>query len=92
MSHIFALANLLKITNKSFFNSLKFLLVFHIDMRFLKKKNCTFINDSKATSFQSNEICIKKYKKYLLDFGGLPKKKKIKLFKTCKKKYKLKHI
>ena len=40
---------------------------------FLKKKYSTFINDSKATSFNSTQLALSSPKKYY-GFGGLPKK------------------
>jgi UDP-N-acetylmuramoylalanine-D-glutamate ligase len=69
MSHIFALANLLKITNKSFLNSLNsFKGLPHRYEIFLRRKNCIFINDSKATTFEATKFGIKVYKKYLFGF------------------------
>ena len=41
---------------------------------FLKKKNCTFINDSKATSFQSTKYALENSKNIFWIVGGLPKK------------------
>ena len=41
---------------------------------FLKKKNITFINDSKATSFRSTQSAISDLKNIYLILGGLPKK------------------
>ena len=40
---------------------------------FLKKKNITFINDSKATSFESAKHALKNNKNIFWIFGGLPK-------------------
>ena len=40
---------------------------------FLKKKNVTFINDSKATSFESTKYALKKNKNIYWILGGLPK-------------------
>ena len=64
---------------------------------FLKKKNITFINDSKATSFRSTQSAISDLKNIYLILGGLPKKndkiKKIKYKKNIKKFYLIgKHI
>ena len=42
---------------------------------FLKKKNVTFINDSKATSFQATKFALSSLKKYLLDTRRITKKK-----------------
>ena len=41
---------------------------------FLKKKNCIFINDSKATSFQSSKFALQNTKNIFWILGGLPKK------------------
>jgi len=40
---------------------------------FLKKKNITFINDSKATTFASTKYALKNNKNIFWIFGGLPK-------------------
>ena len=40
----------------------------------IKKKNCIFINDSKATSFQSTKYALKNTKNIFWIVGGLPKK------------------
>ena len=40
---------------------------------FLKKKKITFINDSKATSFQATKYALKNNKNIFWIFGGLPK-------------------
>ena len=76
MSFVFSLSNLLKISEKSFIKSLKnFSGLPHRYEIFYKKKNCIFINDSKATSFQSTKYALKKYQKYFLDSWGTTKKK-----------------
>ena len=41
---------------------------------FLKKKNCIFINDSKATSFQATNVALESSKNIYWIVGGLPKK------------------
>ena len=41
---------------------------------FLKRKNCIYINDSKATSFQSTKAALSSTKNVLWILGGLPKK------------------
>ena len=43
-------------------------------MKFLKRENCIFINDSKATSFQATKFALKNTKNILWILGGLPKK------------------
>jgi len=40
---------------------------------FIKKKNITFINDSKATTFASTKYALKNNKNIFWIFGGLPK-------------------
>ena len=81
MSYVYELSKLLKISEKSFLESLKsFTGLPHRYEVFLKKKNCTFINDSKATSFQSTKFALNNTKNVFWIVGGLPKKNdKIKL-------------
>ena len=81
MSYVYELTKLLKISEKSFLKSLKsFTGLPHRYEIFLKKKNCTFINDSKATSFQSTKFALNNTKNVFWIVGGLPKKNdKIKL-------------
>ncbi len=75
MSFVFSLSNLLKISEKSFIKSLKnFSGLPHRYEIFYKKKNCIFINDSKATSFQSTKYALKNTKNIFWIVGGLPKK------------------
>ena len=40
---------------------------------FLKRKNFTFINDSKATSFESTKYALLSQKNIIWILGGLPK-------------------
>ena len=81
MSYVYELSKLLKISEKSFLKSLKsFTGLPHRYEIFLKKKNCIFINDSKATSFQSTKFALNNTKNVFWIVGGLPKKNdKIKL-------------
>ncbi len=75
MSYVYELSKLLKISEKSFLKSLKsFTGLPHRYEVFLKKKNCTFINDSKATSFQSTKFALNNTKNVFWIVGGLPKK------------------
>ena len=75
MSFIFAISKLLKISEKSFLRSLdSFVGLPHRYEIFLKRKNCTFINDSKATSFQATKNALKNSKNIYWIVGGLPKK------------------
>ncbi len=75
MSYVYELSKLLKISEKSFIKSLKsFIGLPHRYEVFLEKKNCTFINDSKATSFQSTKFALNNTKNIFWIVGGLPKK------------------
>ena len=42
-------------------------------MKFLKRKGITFINDSKATSFQATKFALSSSKNIYWILGGLPK-------------------
>ena len=75
MSFVFTLSKILGMSEKSFFKSLNsFKGLPHRYELFLKKKNCLFINDSKATSFQSTKLALKNTKNIFWIVGGLPKK------------------
>ncbi len=75
MSFVFSLSKLLKINEKSFLKSLKnFFGLPHRFEIFYKRKNCIFINDSKATSFQSTRFALENSKNIFWIVGGLPKK------------------
>ena len=52
---------------------------------FLKKKNCIFINDSKATSFQASKSALQSTKNIFWIVGGLPKKRDIFKLTSLKK-------
>ncbi len=76
MSYVFELVKLFKISEKSFLNSLEtFEGLPHRYEIFLRKKNCVFINDSKATSFQASKSALQSTKNIFWIVGGLPKKK-----------------
>ncbi len=76
MNFVYALAKLLKINKKSFIKSMSsFLGLPHRYEIFLKKKNVTFINDSKATSFQATKFALANNKNIYWILGGLPKYK-----------------
>ena len=86
MSYAFALSKLLKITKLSFLRSLNsFLGLPHRYEIFLKKKNCTFVNDSKATTFQATKFALKNSTDIFWIVGGLPKKKDKIILKDLKK-------
>ena len=74
ISFIYDLKNNFKISNKSFFTSLKkFKGLPHRQEIFLKKNNIYFINDSKATTFAATEGCLMNYKNIFWIVGGLKK-------------------
>jgi len=74
MSYVHALSKNLKINEKSFIKSLgSFKGLPHRHEIFYKKKNKTFINDSKATSFEPSRFALKSNKNIFWIVGGLPK-------------------
>ena len=76
MSFVFTLAKLFKIKNKSFIRIMSsFTGLPHRYETFLRKKNITFINDSKATSFQAAKKSLLSRKNIYWIVGGLPKYK-----------------
>ena len=86
MAFVFLLSKLLKISKKDFLNSLKtFKGLPHRYEIFLKKKNCIFINDSKATTFQATKYALKNTKNIFWIVGGQPKKNEKILLKSLKK-------
>ena len=63
MSYVFELSKILKIDKNAFLESLKTCEGLpHRYEIFYKKDNCTFINDSKATSFQATKFALKNSK------------------------------
>ena len=63
LSNVYAMCKVLKIKEKSFINSLSsFKGLPHRYEIFYKKNNKTFINDSKATSFESTKFALKNNK------------------------------
>ena len=75
MSNVLALSNLLKIKQNFFINKINsFVGLPHRYEIFFKRKNITFINDSKATSFQSTKFALQNTKNIFWIVGGLPKK------------------
>ena len=59
MSNVLSLSKLLKISDKSFIKSMEtFVGLPHRYETFLKRKEITFINDSKATSFQATKFAL----------------------------------
>ena len=86
MSFIYTFAKLLRIDEKSFISSINtFKGLPHRFEFFLKKKDITFINDSKATTFNATQSALSSIKNIYWILGGLPKKgDKIKLGKLKK--------
>ena len=75
MSFIFTFAKLLKIREETFIETMKsFKGLPHRFEIFLKKKDYTFINDSKATSFKASQSALKSCNNIFWILGGLPKK------------------
>lgn len=75
MSFVYAFSKILKIRKKSFIHAMKsFKGLPHRFEIFLKRKNITFINDSKATSFRATQVALSSLKNIYLILGGLPKK------------------
>ena len=75
MMFVLSICKLLRIKEKSLIKSLDtFVGLPHRHEIFLKKSNCTFINDSKATSFQASNFALKNSKDIFWIVGGLPKK------------------
>ena len=75
MNFVYTLAKMLKINDKSFIKSMSsFVGLPHRYEIFFKKKGITFINDSKATSFQATKIALANSKNVHWILGGLPKK------------------
>ena len=75
MSNVLSLSKLLKISDKSFIKSMEtFVGLPHRYETFLKRKEITFINDSKATSFQATKFALENSSNIFWILGGLPKK------------------
>jgi UDP-N-acetylmuramoylalanine--D-glutamate ligase len=75
MSFVYKLSKLLRIGEAKFIQAVNsFIGLPHRYEIFLKKKNITFINDSKATSFESTKLALSNSKNIYWILGGLPKK------------------
>ena len=75
MYFTYSLARLLKIKENSFISAIQtFKGLSHRFEIFLKKKNITFIDDSKATSFAASQLALSSLKNIYWILGGLPKK------------------
>ncbi len=87
MSFIFEISKLLKIKEKSFLKSIdNFEGLPHRYEFFLKKKNCIFINDSKATSFKASKVALENSENIFWIVGGLPKKNDLFQLSNLKKR------
>ena len=76
MSFVYKLSKLLRIGEAKFIQAVNsFIGLPHRYEIFLKKKNITFINDSKATSFESSKAALSSNKNIFWIVGGLPKEK-----------------
>ncbi len=86
MRNVLALSKILGIKEKNLIKSLKtFKSLPHRYEIFLKRKNSIFINDSKATSFQSTKFALQNTKNIFWIVGGLPKKNDKIILKNLKK-------
>ena len=75
MIFICSIVKLLKIKENLFVSAINsFKGLSHRFEIFLKKKNVTFIDDSKATSFISSQLALSSLKNIYWILGGLPKK------------------
>ena len=75
MSFIYNLSKKFKIKKGSLIKSLKtFKGLPHRQEIFYERKNIVFVNDSKATSFESTKFALENKKEVFLIIGGLPKK------------------
>ena len=76
MCVVYTLSKLLKISENSFLKSLNtFKGLPHRYEIFLKKRNITFVNDSKATCLRSAKLALENSKNIHWIVGGLPKRK-----------------
>ena len=86
MSFVYTLSKLIKINKKSFISSINsFVGLPHRFEIFLKKKNITFVNDSKATSFQAAKLALMSCSNIYWILGGQPKLKDKIILKEMKK-------
>ena len=75
MTFAYTFSKLLKINEKSFIKTINsFVGLSHRYEIFLKKKSIVFINDSKATSFESTKYALSNSKNVYWILGGMPKK------------------
>ena len=75
MSFVYTFSKLININEKNFIKTMEsFIGLPHRYEIFLKRKNIIFINDSKATSFESAKYALMNTKNVYWILGGLPKK------------------
>jgi UDP-N-acetylmuramoylalanine--D-glutamate ligase len=75
MSFVYKFSKLININEKNFIKTMEsFIGLPHRYEIFLKRKNIIFINDSKATSFESAKYALMNTKNVYWILGGLPKK------------------
>ena len=76
MSFVYTLSRILRISNKSFVKSMNsFVGLSHRYEIFMERKGITFINDSKATSFQASRFALSSSENIFWILGGIPKLK-----------------
>ena len=75
ISFVYTLSKLLKINKISFLKSMKSFVGLPHRYEIFKKKNITFINDSKATTLQAAKLALESSKNIYWIVGGLPKLK-----------------
>ena len=74
LAFAYEICQIFKVKKKTFLKAINnFKGLPHRHEIFLKRKNITFINDSKATSFESTKHALKNNKNIFWIFGGLPK-------------------
>jgi len=74
LSFVYKLSTILKIKKKIFFSAINsFQGLAHRHEIFYKKNGVTFINDSKATSFEATKYALRSSQNILWIVGGLPK-------------------
>ncbi len=86
MNFAYSLSKIIKISDKNFVDSMNsFLGLPHRFEIFLKKKNITFINDSKATSFMASKFALASKRNIYWILGGVPKEKDKIILRNLKK-------
>ena len=86
MNFVYAFSKLMKINDKKFIKTMKsFVGLSHRYEIFLTKKKISFINDSKATSFEATKYALSSSKNVYWILGGLPKKNDKIILKGIKK-------